>query len=156
MTFYSGQNGRMVIDSEEVGKVTNWSFTTSMSPLSTTTLQDTDQTFVSGLRTTTGSCRLYYYDDTDVLHGSGNTSSKNSASFIMHKLIKVRKEGEVPGVAATPENTTLVLQVVEGGIKKIIELYVMFTNVTMAMSVGEVLAVDVAFQVIGAPKQLSL
>ena len=75
MTFYSGQNGRMTIKTgtdtyQRLAKVTNWQINSSMSPLQTTTLEDTDNTFVSGLRTTTGSCRLFYYDD-----GSNNSCS---------------------------------------------------------------------------------
>ena len=46
----------MLIDGTVAAKVTNWSFNTSMSPLDTTTLEDTDSNYIHGLRNTTGSC----------------------------------------------------------------------------------------------------
>lgn len=150
MTFYSGQNGRLQIDGTTAAKVTNWSISSSMSPLSTTTLEDTDQTFVNGLRSTTGSCRLFYYDDTS------DTERTNSAKTLIDKLIKVRTEGSEPGVAAAPEDVTFRLQVVEGDTTREIEVDALITSASMAMAVGEVLAADIAFQVNGAPSTVSL
>jgi len=150
MTFYSGQNGRLQIDGTTAAKVTNWSISSSMSPLATTTLEDTDETFVNGIRSTTGSCRLFYYDDTS------DTERINSAKTLIDKLIKVRTEGSEPGVAAAPEDVTFRLQVVEGDTTREIEVDALITSASMAMAVGEVLAADIAFQVNGAPSTVSL
>ena len=143
--FYSGQNGRLLIDGVTAAKVTNWSFTSTQSPLSTTTLEDTDTTFINGLRSTTGSCRLFYYD-------SGGSRSANSASVLIKKLLKARTANDDAGKAAGAENVTMKLQVVEGATTKTIELDVLLTSASMSMAVGEVLAADVAFQVNGAPR----
>ena len=143
--FYSGQNGRLLIDGVVAAKVTNWSFSSSQSPLVTTTLQDTDNTYINGLRSMTGSCRLYYYD-------SGGSQSANSASQLIKKLIKTRTANSTAGQAAPAENVTMKLQVVEGGTKKTIQLEVLLTSASMSMAVGEVLSAEVAFQVNGAPK----
>ena len=144
-SFYSGQNGRLLIDGTTAAKVTSWSFSSSMSPLTTTSLEDTDQTFINGIRSMTGSARLYYYDD----------GSTNSASTLIRKLIKTRS-GSDPGKAAQSENTTLKLQVVEGTTVKDVEMEVLLTSASMNMAVGEVLSAEVAFQVNGAPKGMSL
>jgi len=146
MKFYSGQNGRMLIDGTAAAKVTNWSFSSSMSPLSTTTLEDTDQSFINGLRTMTGSCRLYYYQD----------GTSNSAETLIDKLIKTRTSSGDPGKAAQAENVVLKLQVVEGSTVKELEVEVLLTSASMNMAVGEVLAADVSFQVNGAPRGLTL
>ena len=143
--FYSGQNGRLLVDGIAAAKVTNWSFSSSMSPLATTSLEDTDQTFISGVRGMTGSARLYYYD-------SGGTTNTNSAKTLIDKLIKTRTTAGDAGKAAAPENVTLKLQVVEGTTTKELELDVLLTSASMNMAVGEVLAADIAFQVNGAPK----
>lgn len=155
MTFYSGQNGRMQLKNtagtyETLAKVTNWSISTSMSPLATTTLEDTDQTFIDGLRTTTGSCRLFYYDDTS----SSNRS--NSAKTLIDNLIKTRTAGTT-GQAATSTPLFFKLQIVEGtNTTREIEVEALLTSASMAMGVGEVLAADVAFQCNGAALAVSL
>ena len=147
MTFYSGQNGRMKIQNsaggyDKLAKVQNWSINTTMSPLATTTLEDTDQTFISGLRTSTGSCRLFYYD-------SGGSSSTNDCSTLIKKLMKEHKQNEGEGVADPPENVVFQLQVL-GSTTKTIEVEALLTSVSMTMAVGEVLSADVSFQVNGA------
>lgn len=152
-TFYSGQNGRLLIDGTTAGKVTTWSITSSMSPLATTTLEDTDQTFISGLRNTTGSCRLYYYDDTS------GTSTVNSAQKLIDKVMKVRKDTTItgdPGVADVPDSVELQLQVVEGATTREIKVDALVTSAVMTMAIGEVLAADIAFQVNGAPTVVKL
>ena len=146
MGFYSGQNGRMQIDGVTAAKVTNWQLTSSMAPLTTTTLEDTDGTYINGLRTATGSCRLFYYDN----------GADNSCSDLIKKLMKVRSSGGDPGQAGQAENVTFRLQVVEGGVTKQVEVEAMLTSVAMSMAVGEVLAADVAFQVNGAMKSLTI
>ena len=160
MTFYSGQNGRMQIRTSAAGvtpeqyktlaKVTNWSISTSMSPLATTTLEDTDQTFIDGLRTTTGSCRLFYYDDTS------GSQRENSAKDLIENLIKTRATGKI-GEATPSEPLIFKLQVIEGtNTTREIKVEALLTSASMAMGVGEVLAADVSFQCNGAALAVSL
>jgi hypothetical protein len=150
MTFYSGQNGRLIIDDVTAAKVTNWSISTSMSPLATTTLEDTDQTFIDGLRTTTGSCRLFYYDDTS------SSPRSNSAKTLIENLIKTRNAGTT-GQATPSAPLIFKLQVVEGtNTTREIKVEALLTSASMAMGVGEVLAADVSFQCNGAALAVSL
>jgi len=161
MTFYSGQNGRMQLRTSAanvtpevfttLGKVTNWSISSQMSPLATTTLEDTDQTFVSGVRTTTGNCRLFYYNDT------AQTPTVNSAKTMINKLIKARTAGADPGVADEPDVVVLKLEVVDGTTSAgLIQVEALITEVQMAMAVGEVLAADISFQCNGAPVSVTI
>ena len=147
MSYFSGQHGSLYIDSVKAAAVTNWSFNYSMSPLSTTTLEDTDNTFISGLRTATGSCSLLYYQE-------GNT---NSARDLVEKLVKERTTGSVAGIAAETQPVTLKLFINDGTTTgKFITVEALLTSAAMSMSVGEVLAADVAFQVNGAPISVDL
>ena len=147
MSYFSGQHGSLYIDSVKAAAVTNWSFNTSMSPLSTTTLEDTDNTIISGLRTTTGSCRLLYYQNGD----------KNSARDLIEKLIKERTTGSIDGIAAETELVTLKLLINDGTTTgKFITVEALLTSAAMSMAVGEVLSADVAFQVNGAPISVDL
>ncbi len=147
MSYFSGQHGSLYIDSVKAAAVTNWSFNTSMSPLSTTTLEDTDNTIISGLRTTTGSCSLLYYQEGD----------QNSARDLVEKLIKERTTGSVDGIAAETQPVTLKLFINDGTTTgKFITVEALLTSAAMSMSVGEVLSADVAFQVNGAPVSVDL
>ncbi len=147
MSYFSGQHGSLYIDSVKAAAVTKWSLSASMSPLSTTTLEDTDNTIIHGLRTTTGSCRLLYYQDGD----------NNSARDLVEKLIKERITGAVDGIAIEPEVVTLKLYINDSTTTgKFITVEALLTSAAMSMAVGEVLAADVAFQVNGAPLSVDL
>ena len=61
--FYSGTQGQMLIDGVKAAKVRSWSLNTALSLLDTTTLGDTDTTSTAGIRTNTGSCQVFYYND---------------------------------------------------------------------------------------------
>ena len=143
---YSGQNGRLQLNGTTVAKVTSWSFNSSMQALETTVLSETDRTFIPGLRSSTGSCTLFYYEQ---------DGANNDAKDLFAKLIKERASDSVAGVAAKAEEVTLGLQVIDGGEVKSLNLRVLLTSAAMRMAVGEVLSADVSFQVIGAPLQTS-
>jgi hypothetical protein len=145
--YFSGQHGRLYINGSKAAAVTAWSINSSMSPLATTTLENTDQTYINGLRSSTGSCSLLYYQD-------GNN---NSARDLVEKLIKERTIGAVPGNAASADTVTLKLYINDGTTAgKSITVEALITNAAMQMAVGEVLAADVSFQVNGAPTGVDL
>lgn len=147
MAFYSGTQGELLIDGVKAAKVRNWSLSSSLGLLDTTTLGDTDTTSVPGTRTTSGSCQLFYYA-VDPL----NTNS-NSASVLVRKLIKAGNEG----VAPEAEEVRLRLKINDGTTSgKFIEGPAHLTSVAMACSVGDVLSADVAFQFNGAPTAVVL
>lgn len=153
MTYFSGQHGKLYIDGVNAAAVVNWSMSSSMSPLDVTTLQDTDRTFINGLRSATGSCTLYYYNYTD----TGSTTEKNDCKKLVDKLIKPRTTGAVGGIAPEPENVTLSLIIDDGsttGRGFVVEC--LLTSAQMSMAVGEVLAAQVQFQVNGAPTAVTL
>lgn len=132
----------MLIAGAVAAKVANWSFNATMSPLDTTTLEDTDRNFTHGLRSTTGTCRLYYYDN----------GSANSAKSLIDNLIKARTGTNIAGIAPEPTNVTLSLQVViDANNTRELVVEALLTSASMSMSVGEVLSADVSFQVNGAP-----
>ena len=88
MSYFSGRDGAMymLIDGsyQKVAKATNWQLSTSQSSLDTTTLEDTDRTVISGVRATTGSCSILYYQET-----RGNNTTNRCAQLIQ-TLIKPR------------------------------------------------------------------
>ena len=64
MGFYSGRDGELYIGNQttsKAAKIQSWSFSSSMAVLETTSMGDTDRTLKSGVRSYSGSCRLFYY-----------------------------------------------------------------------------------------------
>ena len=63
MTYHSGKDGSLTYDGSQVAKVTNWNVSASIDTLETTTLTESDRSFIPGLRRYTGSATIFYYDD---------------------------------------------------------------------------------------------
>jgi hypothetical protein len=161
MAHYSGQHGKLLLDTRapgasapsyrELAAVRSWQISSTMSPLDTTALDQTDRTYINGLRSATGSCSLFYYAYKD-----GDTE-KNDCATIVEKLIKERSTGSVPGKAAPAENLTLRLCVNDGTTTgKYFDVEVLLTAAAMSMAVGEVFSAEVTFQVNGAPTEVVL
>ena len=132
-----------------LAKVASWQIQTSASTLDTTTLGDTDSTCAYGLRESSGSARIFYYDQ-------GGT---NDCAVLMKKLLKVRNnlgDPEFAGVADEPEPVRLKLDVMHGTTTKCFEFVALITSASMVMGVGEVLAADIQFKVQGAFESLTV
>jgi len=149
MAFYTGKDGELWIDGSKAAKVRGWAFSSSVATLDSTTLSDTDRTAVSGIRSSTGSCQLFYYRHDDGTEGS--------ASALMRKVLQARTVGAVAGVATAPQNAKLRLKVNDGSLQGLfIEGDCILTSVSMAMGVGEILTADVSFEFNGAPLEVDL
>ena len=147
MAFYSGTDGRLLIDGKEAARVRSWSYSASQSTLDTTSLADTDRTVTEGIRSHSGSCALWYYADP----GGSN------ASTLLQKLIKARTVGNEAGIAPESERVTLRLKIQDQSLEgKYIEGEAIITSAAMAMSVGEVLSAEIAFEFNGAPTAVNI
>lgn len=147
MSFYSGQHGELWIDGIKAAKVAAWSFSSSLSTLDTTSLEDTDKTSTPGVRSTTGNCTLFYYAE-----DPGDVGS-NSASTLIRKVVKAGSGGRAPEA----EGATLKLRVADGTTGgKFITGNVWLTSIQMTMAVGSVLSAEVAFEFNGAPTEVVL
>lgn len=145
MSFYSGKDGRLLIDGTAAAKVRNWSYQASMQTLETTTLGDLDRTITNGIRSHSGACSLFYYA-TDP-----NNTSTNSASVLVNKLIKAAADGQ----GAESQEVTLRLKIDDGTANgKYIEGKCLLTSASMQMAVGEVLSAEVSFEFVGAPREM--
>ena len=146
MAFYSGLDGQLYLGTTKIGKVQNWSLNASQAVLETTSLEDTDRTLINGVRSMSGSCRVFYYTDA----GSGGTSD---ASAFIDNIIKTGASGIDDGVADQSASVTFKLH---ADANKFIEVYAWITGVSMSMAVGEVMSVDVTFEVSGRAIQSTL
>ena len=149
MAFYSGTSGTLELESgRTVGKVQNWSMTSSAATLATTTLGDTDDTFIPGNRSHTGSFGLLYYSGTE-------TNDIAYATTVINKVIKQRTVSTDGGKAASSEEFKLKLKLNDGTANgKFIQMAVILTNASLNMSVGEIFSAEFSFQSNGAPEEV--
>ena len=166
-TYYSGLDGEMMMKFqgkwEYVAKVRNWSFSQSMGVLETTALGDTDRTIIDGVRSLSGSCSVLYYSDDDDL------SRSYGLDDFLRRIMKPYKPlvstvdpgGADLGTTFRSGKCGLKFQVDrnrsaqgnpsgEGDEERYLWMQAYITNITMTMSVGEVLSADVTFESDGA------
>jgi len=169
MANFTGATGKLFLNNTadnsdpgtEIAKVQNWSFSTSVSLVSTKTLGQTDDVFTPVGRSTTGSCRILYYQE-----NLGLKNPNNSASTFLNKVLKQRDSAaDIVNGASLDQNDSDVatktfrirLNIDDGTSNgKFIDMRVFITSISMSMSVGEVLAADIQFQCQGAPVALDI
>ena len=138
--FYSGIQGKMQWGSGTnptnggcEAKVVNWQFSIAQNLLDTTTLCSTDTTVIPGIRTTTGSCRLYYY------------GQNSSASQLINQIMKTGTEvGDGDNEQSNQVTFKLWID------SRFVTIPAYIENATMNCAVGEVVAVDITFKADGA------
>ena len=155
MTYFSGSDGSLLFDIDgtwtKVARATNWSLNTSQSSLTTTTLEDTDRTVIPGVRTTTGSCSIFYYQE------SMGSNAQNQCAIVINRLLKERTQTDTPGQAAKPDLVKFRMLIADGSTDgKRVDVEAYLTNVSMSMAVGEVFSAEVSFDVVGAPVSVTI
>ena len=140
--FYSGQDGRLIVNDSTVAKVRSWSFTANQAVLETSSLEDTDRTLIPGIRSVTGSCSLYYYQET--VGGTTDTGT------LLSNLITANSGSGGEQGGGTKSTVKFELKVLDGNTNRSITFYAYITSLSMTNSVGEVLSADVSFEVNGA------
>jgi hypothetical protein len=131
---FTGRDGRLLLGSDTLVKVTNWSLQADLETLETTTLGDAQRSYVPGVQSFSGSASLLYYIDTD------NT---NDASTLLRKLVKTS------GVSST-DTVTLTLRLSGDTGNNDVTITAYITSVSIGASVGELVTAQINFQGTGA------
>ena len=148
MGFYSGRDGELyigstVLNATKAAKVQSWSFSSSMAVLETTSLGDTDRTLKAGVRSYSGSCRLFYY-----VSSAGGESNLND---ILTTAIKTGG-GANDGDNDASSSIILKLRLTTGSTDiRDLQFAVFITGVSMNSAVGEVASADISWESDGAP-----
>jgi hypothetical protein len=137
---YTGRDGRLLIDGTEQIKVTNWSMTGNLETLETTSLGDSQRTYVPGVQDFNGSATLLYYND-----GTG----RNDAATALKKVLKI-------GSVSESDTVDLRLRLVEGSTNHDVRLTAYITSVSFGASVGEVSSAQISFQGTGALTEVTI
>jgi hypothetical protein len=131
---YTGRDGRLLIDGVEQIKVSNWTLTGSLETLETTTLGESQRSYVPGVQEFSGSATLLYYKD---------DADRNDAATALKKVLRVA------GVS-TSDTVTMRLRLVDGNTNSDVQLTAYITSVSFGVSVGEVSSAQISFQGTGA------
>ena len=152
--FYSGQDGKLLVNDVAIAKVRSWSFTANQAVLETSSLADTDRTLIAGMRSVTGSCSIYYYrvqgDSSDLTTDVGDLLGK--VLTLNSGLSNFDNGGEQGG--GKKSTVKFKLKIAEGGPgttdDTAIDFHAYITSLSMTSSVGEVMSADISFEVTGA------
>ena len=148
VAFYSGKDGQLLIDGTKAAKVQSWSFSSSQAVLETTSLEDTDRTIVQGVRSYSGSARLFYYQ--------ASAGSGGDVTTLINKCIKAGS-GAGDGTAADSSSALLKLKIADGSANgRFITFSTLITGISMNSAVGEVLSADISWESNGAPTEVSI
>ena len=131
---FTGRDGRLLLGSDTLVKVTNWTLQADLETLETTTLGDSQRNYVPGVQSFSGSASLLYYIDAD------NT---NDASTLLRKLVKTS------GVT-TSDTVSLTLRLTSDLGNNDVTLTAYITSASIGASVGEIVSAQINFQGTGA------
>ena len=147
--FYSGRDGALYIGTSttKAAKVQNWSLSSTQAVLETTAMGDTDRTIVDGIRSYSGSARLFYY----------TTSGGSNVKDILENSIQ-RSSGTAGGDGSQSASDQIKLKLawLDGSSPRFITFFVYVTGLTMGASMGEVSSVDITWEANGAPVEDTL
>nr|BAR39989.1 phage major tail protein 2 [uncultured Mediterranean phage uvMED] len=160
MAFFTGANGSLELEGVKIAAVQNWSFTVNVQTAEVTPLGGTDTTIIPVKRTTTGSCRILYYQNV-----TGTKDSTSSSSAFINKIAKAKNPPPLTGAPLEQGDndpsgdvfSLLRLKMDDGSATgRFVEMRILITSLTVTMSVGEIFAADIQFQNNGAIKGLDL
>ena len=131
MTVLTGADGQLSYGGDPFAKCREWTITIAKDAYENTCLGDFDRTYVEGLRGTTGSATLLY-DPSNSIANSFLNSILEDAPQTKELTFKLNRRTLGDGGGTFTVNGFL-------------------TNVSASVSVGDVQAVSVSFQVNGKP-----
>ena len=156
MAYFSGRDGAVYMEVgttfKKIAKATNFQLNASQASLDTTTLESTDRTVIYGVRSMTGSCSILYYQ-------TSNDNTENYASILVNKLIKPSTANNEPGIGVDSEAVRMRFAVNDGSnapLGRYVEVDAVITSASMSMAVGEIFQAELSFDVVGAPRSISI
>lgn len=127
---FTGADGALYVGGTRIAKVRNWSITGSVETLNVTRTDDTAAKFVYGRQSYSGSCTALYYED---------DASALEMSALLSNIIRTS------GTSATA-TATLLLELASN---RQIQATVLFTQADITASTGDIVSVNLSFQVTG-------
>lgn len=132
MSYYSGRDGSLFLGDQRVAKVANWSLSSNVEALETTSLGDNERNYTPGLKSATGSASIFYYDE--------------APSALLAHVIQTGAVTDVDDMVGLS---------LRWGDKRI-DVDVYLTSAQLQSQVGAVMQASISFQVSGDYQQVVL
>lgn len=132
---YTGRDGQLLLGSDTLVKVTNWTLQADLELLETTSIGDHRRTFAPGVLSYSGSASLLYYKA---------SNGSIDASTLLRKLVNTNADG-----ATEADAVTLTLRLADGSDLNDVTLTAYLNNVQIGAAVGEIVSAQVSFQATG-------
>jgi hypothetical protein len=140
MGFFSGRHGSLIYLGKPVARVRNWSLTSVVDLLDTTTVEKFAPTYRPGMKSATGSASLFYYR----LEFRDKTTN-TSFTQLIDRVVKT-------GIGSESDRVELELAVGQTTADRLlVDAYL--TRVTLGSQSGEVSTCDVEFTMTGDLKR---
>jgi hypothetical protein len=130
-SYLHGKDGSITYAGVRLAKVASWSLTSQVEALETTSLADSARTYTPGIKSGSGSCSVWYYDDAPVA--------------LLSKVVRT----DAPSDADIVEMTL-------GFGAKAVTVRALITNAELAMAVGSVMQAQLQFNVCGDAVSVAL
>ena len=124
MSYLSGKDGSITYNDVKLAKVASWTLSSQVEALEVTSLEDFARDYTPGLKTASGSCTIWMYDD--------------AATALLSKVIRTDNPTD-------DDKLTMTL----GFGDKSVTFTSMITNAELSMTVGEVMQAQIQFSVCG-------
>ena len=124
MSYFSGRDGKITYDGVQLAKVASWSLSSQVEALEVTSLADFARDYTPGLKSASGACTVWYYNDAPV--------------SLLSKVVRTDAPSDF-------DKLTMTL----GFGEKSITFTCLLTGAELAMTVGEVMQAQLQFQVCG-------
>jgi len=124
MSYISGKDGSITYNGVKLAKVNSWNLSSQVEALEVTSLEDFARDYTPGLKTASGSCTIWMYDD--------------AATALLSKVIRTDNPTDA-------DKLTMTL----GFGAKSVTFTSMITNAELTMTVGEVMQAQIQFSVCG-------
>ena len=124
MAFVSGKDGYITCDGARLAKVASWSLSSQVEALEVTSLADAARNYTPGLKSSSGSCSIWLYEE--------------NAKGLMSRVIKT-------GESTDADRATMTL----GFGAKSVTFKALLTSCELQMTVGTVMQASLQFQCCG-------
>ncbi len=132
MAHHSGRDGSLFVDGQKLAKVSSWALTSNVEALDVTSLADEARDYTAGIKSASGSCSIWYYED--------------APAVLLSKVIKVG------GIRDDKDKVRLRLRWGE----HVVAFDALITSGEIACRVGEVMQAQLSFSVCGDLRRAEL
>ncbi len=135
--YFTGIDGKLLLDGQQIAKIQQWSFSSEIEALETTTTGDTARKYIFGRVGWAGSCTAFYYED-------------SAGALTMAPLLDSTFR------TAAVSNTQTYTMKFQLNSARVVEMEVLITGASIEAAAGDIITANINFVVTGYPSDVSI